>query len=72
MKLPTKVIVSVDGPAAAVPRFETTIVDGPNAVTTRSGSGSNTVQRCVACGPTLPAESVARTANVCSPTPSDE
>ena len=71
MNVPTRVIVSTDGPAAAEPRFVIVMLLRLNAETTRSGSGATIVQARLAGWPTFPAGSVARTANVCDPTESD-
>ena len=71
LNVPTSVIVSVDGPAGAVPRFVIVMLFLLNELTNRSGSGETMLQPWLAAWPVLPAASVARTENVCDPTTSD-
>jgi hypothetical protein len=71
VNVPTRVIVSTEGPAVAKPRFVIVMLLRLNAETTRSGSGATIVHVWVAGWPTFPAGSVARTATLCGPTGSD-
>ena len=69
--VPTPVTLSVDGPAGALPVFVTVTLVLVSDETTRSGRSGMIDHETTAGAPTCPAASVARTANVCAPAPSD-
>ena len=70
MNVPTSVTVRIETPAVAAPVFLTVTLPLTSEETTRLGSGDTTVQDAVAGSPMFPAESVARTRTLCSPTAS--